>query len=85
MTLSAQQLGHGEEAGKAELPVVCANGDIRQEGLMHKCSSHCAVGTAASTLVVLKGCSGICSMSLFALEGQAQFWTEKLRASHVQG
>lgn len=52
---------------------------------MHKGTSHCAVGRAASTLVALRGCSGICTMSLFALEGQAQFWTEKLRTSHVQG
>lgn len=73
---------------KAELPAVCANGDIRQKGRTHKCTSHCAMGRDVSTLVVLEGCSGICTMDIFAQEGQAQllssFWTEKLRTSHVQ-
>lgn len=67
---------------------MCANGDIRQKGRTHKCTSHCAMGRDVATLVVLEGCSGICTMDIFAQEGQAQllssFWTEKLRTSHVQ-
>lgn len=59
-----------------------------RKGRTHKCTSHCAMGRDVSTLVVLEGCSGICTMDIFAQEGQAQllssFWTEKLRTSHVQ-
>lgn len=51
---------------------MCANGDVRQKGRMRKCASHCAMGRDVSTLVVLEGCSGICTINIFALEGQAQ-------------
>lgn len=74
--------------GKAELPWCVPTETSGRKGYMHKCSSHCAMGRGVSTLVVLEGCSGICAMNIFALEGQAQllssFWTEKLRTSHVQ-
>lgn len=46
------------------------------------------MGRVVSTLLVLEGYFGICTMNIFALEGQDQllssFWTEKLRTSCVQ-
>lgn len=67
---------------KLSLPLcIPANRGIRQKGHRHKCTTHCAMGRDASTLVMQRGGgegSGIYTVNIFTLKGQAQLLSSSL-------